>query len=116
MAANEPLRKAMADARITIETLGRAVSVHPKTVQRWLAGRVPHPRHRWAIADLLGIREEALWPNLKAGGSQLHDRHQRDPRRLRPPSRRPLPRLARPLRPGQDPDRSLGLRHALPTR
>ena len=67
MAANEPLRKAMADARITIETLGRAVSVHPKTVQRWLAGRVPHPRPRWAIADLLGIREEALWPNLKAG-------------------------------------------------
>ncbi|HEY3012751.1 MAG TPA: hypothetical protein VGJ36_08400 [Gemmatimonadales bacterium] len=57
----------MADARITIEALGRAVSVHPKTVQRWLSGRVPHPRHRWAIADLLGIREEALWPNAKAG-------------------------------------------------
>src|SRR6266545_750814 len=54
MAANEPLRKAMADARITIEALGHAVSVHPKTVHRWLAGRVPHPRHRWAIADLLG--------------------------------------------------------------
>lgn len=67
MAANEPLRKAMADARITIEPLGRAVGVHPKTVQRWLAGRVPHPRHRWAIADLLGIREEVLWPNIKAG-------------------------------------------------
>jgi lambda repressor-like predicted transcriptional regulator len=71
MAANEPLRKAMADARITIEALGRAAgvhpkTVHPKTVQRWLAGRVPHPRHRWAIADLLGIRDEALWPNAKA--------------------------------------------------
>lgn len=67
MAANEPLRKAMADARVTIEALGRAVGVHPKTVQRWLGGRTPHPRHRWAIADLLGIREEALWPNLKPG-------------------------------------------------
>jgi len=69
MAANEPLRKAMADARITIETLGRAVSVHPKTVQRWLAGRVPHPRHRWAVADLVGIREEVLWPNAKTSST-----------------------------------------------
>jgi lambda repressor-like predicted transcriptional regulator len=67
MAANEPLRKAMADARITIEALAHAVGVHPKTVQRWLAGRVPHPRHRWAIADLLGVREEALWPGAGAG-------------------------------------------------
>jgi lambda repressor-like predicted transcriptional regulator len=67
MAANEPLRKAMADARITIEALGRAAGVHPKTVQRWLAGRVPHPRHRWAIADLLGVREEALWPTARPG-------------------------------------------------
>jgi hypothetical protein len=69
MAANEPLRKAMADARITIEALGHAVSVHPKTVQRWLAGRVPHPRHRWAIADLLGVREQALWPGARAGAA-----------------------------------------------
>jgi lambda repressor-like predicted transcriptional regulator len=67
MPANEPLRKAMADARITIEALGRAIGVHPKTVQRWLAGRVPHPRYRWAIADLLGVREQALWPSAKAG-------------------------------------------------
>ncbi len=34
-------------------------------MQRWLAGRVPHPRHRWSIADLLGVREEALWPQTK---------------------------------------------------
>src|SRR6266536_3299293 len=69
MAANEPLRKAMADARITIEALGHAVSVHPKTVHRWLAGRVPHPRHRWAIADLLGVREDALWPGARSGST-----------------------------------------------
>jgi hypothetical protein len=66
MAANEPLRKAMADARMTIEALGHAVGVHPKMVQRWLAGRVPHPRHRWGIADQLGVREEVLWPGAKA--------------------------------------------------
>jgi lambda repressor-like predicted transcriptional regulator len=67
MAANEPLRKAMADARITIEALAHAAGVHPKTVQRWLAGRMPHPRHRWAIADLLSVREEALWPGTGTG-------------------------------------------------
>jgi lambda repressor-like predicted transcriptional regulator len=71
MAANEPLRKAMADARITIEALAHAAGVHPKTVQRWLGGRVPHPRHRWAIADLLGIREEALWPGAAAAGRTM---------------------------------------------
>ena len=43
MAENESLRKAMADARVSIEALARAAEVHPKTVQRWLAGRVPHP-------------------------------------------------------------------------
>ena len=69
MAANEPLRKAMADARLSIEALGHAAGVHPKTVQRWLAGRVPHPRHRWAVADLLHVREQALWSGSRAGGA-----------------------------------------------
>ena len=31
-------------------------------MQRWLIGRVPHPRHRWAIANLLGEDEGYLWP------------------------------------------------------
>jgi lambda repressor-like predicted transcriptional regulator len=66
MAENEPLRTAMADARVSIQSAAHAVGVHPKTVQRWLSGRTPHPRHRWAIADLLGVREEALWPKTKA--------------------------------------------------
>ncbi len=65
MPANEPLRKAMADARVSIEALARAVGVHAKTVQRWLGGRTPHPRHRWAVADLLGVREATLWPDAK---------------------------------------------------
>ncbi|WP_310737973.1 hypothetical protein [Microbispora sp. H10949] len=35
-----------------------------KTVSRWLAdeARVPHPRHRWAAADALGVDESVLWP------------------------------------------------------
>lgn len=36
-----------------------------KTVSRWLTneGRVPHPRHRWAAADALGVDESVLWPD-----------------------------------------------------
>src|SRR5207244_13422196 len=45
--ANERLRSAMAKAGKDIANLADATAVDPKTVQRWLAGRVPHPRHRW---------------------------------------------------------------------
>jgi Domain of unknown function (DUF5919) len=31
-------------------------------VQRWLAGRTPHARHRWAIAALVREDEAYLWP------------------------------------------------------
>jgi hypothetical protein len=37
--------------------------VDPKTVERWLAGRTPHPRSRLAIAKLLGRPESELWPH-----------------------------------------------------
>jgi hypothetical protein len=38
------------------------LAVDPKTVDRWLRGRIPHPRHRWAVADLLKMDEADLWP------------------------------------------------------
>jgi Domain of unknown function (DUF5919) len=60
--ANERLRSAMANARADIDAITKATGVDPKTVQRWLTGRVPHPRHRWAIANLLGEEEGYLWP------------------------------------------------------
>ncbi|HZC99882.1 MAG TPA: helix-turn-helix domain-containing protein [Actinomycetes bacterium] len=60
--ANDRLRAAMQAAHLDIEDLARAVGVDPKTVQRWLAGRSPRPRHRWALVDLLGEQEELLWP------------------------------------------------------
>ncbi len=44
----------------------------PKTVQRWIGGRVPHPRHRWKICDLLGQAEEHLWPGVGLGASGAH--------------------------------------------
>jgi hypothetical protein len=54
----------MAEARLTDTGVAAALGVDPKTVQRWLAGRRPHPRHRWAVADLLRVDECKLWPEL----------------------------------------------------
>ncbi|MEU6748173.1 DUF5919 domain-containing protein [Spirillospora sp. NPDC046719] len=42
------------------------VGVDPKTVHRWLAGRVPYARHRDRIAALVGRDEADLWPQLAA--------------------------------------------------
>src|SRR6266568_256750 len=61
--ANERLRSAMAKAGKDIANLADATAVDPKTVQRWLAGRVPHPRHRWVIASLVEEDEGHLWPS-----------------------------------------------------
>jgi hypothetical protein len=43
---NNPLRRALADARLAETDVSTALSVDPKTVQRWIAGRVPQRRHR----------------------------------------------------------------------
>lgn len=59
--ANERLRKAMATARVGVDGVATATQVDPKTVQRWLGGRVPHARHRWTVAKLLNEREDYLW-------------------------------------------------------
>ena len=63
--ANERLRSAMAKAGKDIANLADATAVDPKTVQRWLAGRVPHPRHRWVIASLVDEDEGHLWPSAR---------------------------------------------------
>jgi hypothetical protein len=54
----------MAVARIDVDAVARSTSVDPKTVQRWLNGRVPHARHRWKLVDLLGEDETYFWPDL----------------------------------------------------
>ena len=40
------------------------VGVDPKTVRRWLSGRIPYPQNRAAIADLVGVDEAELWPGI----------------------------------------------------
>lgn len=62
---NERLKVALHRAGLTNETVARAIGVDPKTVDRWLGGRTPHPRHRWAIAVQVGEDEEYLWPDAR---------------------------------------------------
>ncbi len=59
---NDRLRNAMATKHISLEILAQKTEVDPKTTQRWINGRTPHQRHRWKIAEILGEREEYLWP------------------------------------------------------
>jgi hypothetical protein len=60
---NDNLRHALAQARMRTVDIAAHLAVDPKTVDRWLKGRIPHRRHRWAIADLLNIDEADLWPH-----------------------------------------------------
>jgi len=61
---NETLRRAMFRARLSEEDVASQLAVDPKTVRRWVEGRVPYPRHRWALAAMLHSNEHNLWPEL----------------------------------------------------
>lgn len=63
---NEALRQAMLRARLREDDVATRLGVDPKTVRRWLNGRVPYPSSRAALAALVGAREAELWPD--AGG------------------------------------------------
>jgi transcriptional regulator with XRE-family HTH domain len=63
---NEPLRQALLRARLRENDVAARLGVDPKTVRRWLNGRVPYPHNRAAIADLVDSDEGELWPD--AGG------------------------------------------------
>jgi transcriptional regulator with XRE-family HTH domain len=63
--SNERLRAAMIRNGLASETLADRLQVDPKTVTRWLGGRLPHPQHRFAIATQLDQDEEYLWPTAR---------------------------------------------------
>lgn len=74
---NDALRAALASAAISERDLASRVRVDPKTVARWLSdeSRTPHARHRWAVAQTLGVTEAMLWPEavraaLKVGADR----------------------------------------------
>jgi transcriptional regulator with XRE-family HTH domain len=67
---NESLCRALLEARLSEEDLAVRLQVDPKTVRRWLEGRMPYPRHRWALAAMLGLDEASLWPQLRSARSR----------------------------------------------
>jgi transcriptional regulator with XRE-family HTH domain len=62
---NENLRRALLRARLSDVDVAARLEVDPKTVRRWLAGRTPYLRHRWALASMLDLDETDLWPQAR---------------------------------------------------
>ncbi|HEY8474307.1 MAG TPA: XRE family transcriptional regulator [Natronosporangium sp.] len=60
---NERLRTAMLERGVTPTELAAALQVDPKSVERWIKGRTPYRRHRYAVAAHLGVDESYLWPD-----------------------------------------------------
>jgi hypothetical protein len=67
---NERLRSALTARALTVDAAAARLEVDPKTVQRWLAGRTPHARHRRAIVVLVGEDETYLWPTAMSNRRQ----------------------------------------------
>jgi transcriptional regulator with XRE-family HTH domain len=67
---NETLRRALLRAQLTEEDVAAHLEVDPKTVRRWLEGRVPYLRHRWALAVMLGLDETDLWPQTERASAR----------------------------------------------
>jgi lambda repressor-like predicted transcriptional regulator len=60
---NERLRAALLEHGLTPVALGQEVGVDHKTVERWIAGRIPYRKHRYMVAARLGMDEVYLWPD-----------------------------------------------------
>ena len=61
--SNERLRAALLRKGLTPGQLAEHLQVDVKTVGRWIGGREPYRKHRFAVATLLGIDESYLWPD-----------------------------------------------------
>ena len=64
--ANERLRTALLQRGVTPADLADTVGVDPKTIERWIGGRIPYRRHRHQVAVKLGVDETYLWPGALA--------------------------------------------------
>lgn len=61
---NERLRAALLQRGHTPTTAAHDIGVDPKSVERWItSGRVPYRRHRFAMAALLKMDEDDIWPD-----------------------------------------------------
>ena len=61
---NHPLARALRAAGVDAVDVAARLGVDPKTVQRWMAGRVPYPRYRDALVQMTGWGARDLWPEL----------------------------------------------------
>lgn len=61
-AVNDRLRTVLVQRGISPDALAEICEVDPKTVSRWLGGRIPHARHRFRVASHLRVEETFLWP------------------------------------------------------
>lgn len=68
---NDTLRQALFEAQLSESDLAARLGVDPKTVQRWLDGRLPYARYRDQLARLLGLDEGKIWPEIRAIGQTL---------------------------------------------
>src|SRR3954454_19607909 len=62
--SGDDLRRALENSRVRDADVAALLKVDTKTVQRWLHGRLPQTRHRWALADILSVDQFDLWPHL----------------------------------------------------
>jgi hypothetical protein len=60
---NERLRTSLLEHGLTPADLATSLKVDPKSVERWISGRTPYRRHRYAVAAKLGVDEAFLWPD-----------------------------------------------------
>jgi transcriptional regulator with XRE-family HTH domain len=60
---NDRLRTSLLERGVTPADLATALDVDPKSVERWISGRTPYRRHRYAVAAHLGVDEAYLWPD-----------------------------------------------------
>jgi len=60
---NDRLRTAMLERGLTPADLAATLQVDPKSIERWIKGRTPYRRHRYAVAAQLGVDETYLWPD-----------------------------------------------------
>ncbi len=74
MPANERLRTLINEAGITIDAISDNLGVNRRTVERWIGeGRIPYPRHRVQLAEILNQDQRYLWPDLEVPEARRSD-------------------------------------------
>ena len=61
---NEYFVRSLLPAPLREDDIAARLGVDPKTVRRWLNVRVPYPRNRASIAELVDADEGELWPEV----------------------------------------------------